>query len=231
MTKTKIQKELFELSDKEYAVFQRRIIPNIDPNTIIGVRTPILRKFIKDFVKKEESNSFLDVLPHKYYEENIMHGSLIASIKDYDETIKRLNAFLPYINNWAVCDTITPVSFKKNKDKLIKEIIKWSKSKETYTCRFGIEMLMAFYLDDDFNEEYLTIPAKIKSNEYYVNMMIAWFFATALAKRWDETIVYLTNYKLSPWVHNKTIQKAIDSYRISDKQKDYLRALRIKKKA
>lgn len=230
MTKTKLQKTLFELSDKEYAAFQRRIIPNVDPNTIIGVRTPILRKIAKEFNNKEESITFLNTIPHKYYEENIIHGSLITSGKDYDETIKRLEDFLPYIDNWAVCDTINPISFKKNKDKLIKKVIEWSKSKDIYTCRFAIGMLMGHFLDDSFKEEYLVIPSKIKSDEYYVNMMIAWFYATALAKRWDETITYLIDYKLNPWVHNKTIQKAIDSYRISDAQKNYLRTLRIKEK-
>lgn len=226
MSLTNLQKRLFKISDKKYAEFQSKLTPGVDPASFIGVRVPVLRKFAKDYAKEDDAINFLNSLPHKYYDENLLHSLLIQNTKDYDETIKRLNEFLPYVDNWAVSDTLMPRCFKKNRDKLIKEIKKWVKSNKTYTCRFGVDVLMSQFLDEDFKEEYLAIPSKIKSNEYYVNMMIAWYYATALAKRWDETIVYLENNCLSDWVHNKTIQKANESYRISDKQKDYLRILK-----
>lgn len=226
MSLTNLQKRLFELSDKKYAEFQSKLTPGIDKNSFIGVRVPVLRKFAKEYAKEDDAVNFLNSLPHKYYDENLLHGLLIQNIKDYDETLKRVNEFLPYVDNWAVSDTMNPKSFKKNRDKLIKEIQKWVKSKKTYTCRFGVDMLMSHFLDEDFKEEYLKIPAIIKSNEYYVNMMIAWYYATALAKKWDETIKYLEDNKLNKWVHNKTIQKAIESYRISEKNKDYLKSLK-----
>lgn len=226
MSLTNLQKRLFKLSDKKYAEFQSKLTPGIDPSSFIGVRVPVLRKFAKEYAKEDDAINFLNSLPHKYYDENLLHGLLIQNIKDYDETLKRINEFLPYVDNWAVSDTMNPKNFKKNRAKLIKEIQKWVKSKKTYTCRFGVDMLMSHFLDEDFKEEYLKIPASIKSNEYYVNMMIAWFYATALAKQWDETIKYLKDNKLNKWVHNKTIQKAIESYRISDSNKEYLRSLK-----
>lgn len=224
----KIQKELYKYKDEKYAIFQHGLIPGTDIKDFIGVRVPNLRKIAKKLIEEDNYKNFLQDLPHKYYEENILHGIIISNIKDYDECIKYTETFLPYVDNWAVCDIFSPKCFKKNKDKLIKKIEKWSKSKKVYTCRFGLEMLMTFYLDDDFKKEYLLMPTSIHSNEYYVNMMIAWFLATALAKQWDATIPYIKNNKLDVWVHNKTIQKAIESYRISDKQKEYLRSLRRK---
>lgn len=217
---------LFELQDKEYALFQAKLTPTIDKELFIGVRVPNVRKLAKEFKDKEEEVNFIKVLPHKYYDENMLHGLLISEIKDYDLCIKEVERFLPYVDNWAVCDIMSPKVFKKNKDLLIDKIKKWSSSSHTYTCRFGLEMLMSHFLDDSFKKEYLEIPAKIHSNEYYVNMMIAWFYATALAKKYDDTIKYLEDNRLDIWVHNKTIQKAKESFRITQNQKDYLQSLK-----
>ena len=216
--------KLFRLQDKKYQELQYRTIPNIE--NIIGVRTPELRKLAKELVKENNYKSFLEELPHKYFDENQLHGFIISEIKDYDECINYTNKFLPYIDNWATCDQMSPKVFKKNKDKLLKEIKVWIKSKDTYTIRFGIGMLMSYFLDEDFDKKYLEIVSKVKSKEYYVNMMIAWFFATSLAKQYKDTITYIEDNKLDIWVHNKTIQKAIESYRITNEQKEYLRGLK-----
>ena len=222
-----ITDKLFKLQDKKYQELQYKIIPNIDNSTIIGVRTPEIKKLAKE-VFKEDYKSFLEELPHKYFDENQLHAFIISEIKDFNECIDYINKFLPYIDNWATCDTLIPKAFKKNTDKLIIEVKKWIKSKEDYTIRYGIGTLMRFYLNDEFKEEYLELVSKIKSNEYYVNMMIAWYFATALAKQYDSTIEYIESNKLDTWVHNKTIQKAVESYRITDKQKNYLKTLKRK---
>jgi 3-methyladenine DNA glycosylase AlkD len=222
-----ITDKLFKLQDKKYQELQYKIIPNIDNSTIIGVRTPEIKKLAKE-VFKEDYKSFLEELPHKYFDENQLHAFIISEIKDYNECIDYINKFLPYIDNWATCDTLIPKAFKKNTDKLIIEVKKWIKSKEDYTIRYGIGTLMRFYLNDEFKEEYLELVSKIKSNEYYVNMMIAWYFATALAKQYDSTIKYIESNKLDTWVHNKTIQKSIESYRITDEQKNYLKTLKRK---
>lgn len=223
-----IIKKLYELADEKYADFQAKLTPNVDRNLFIGVRVPNVRKLAKEIYKSGQYDDFLKELPHKYYDENMLHGLLISEIKDYEEAISETDKFLPYVDNWAVCDIMSPKVFKKHKAALIEKIIEWSNSNESYTIRFGIEMLMSHYLDDDFKIEYLEIPAAVRSEEYYVNMMIAWFFATALTKQWDATISYIENSKLQKWTHNKTIQKAIESYRISDEQKVYLRTLKIK---
>ncbi len=221
-----MKEELFKLQDKKYQELQYKIIPNVD--NIIGVRTPELRKLAKTLVKENNYKLFLEELPHKYFDENQLHAFIISEIKDYDECIDYTNKFLPYIDNWATCDQMSPKVFKKNKDNLLKEIKVWIKSKETYTIRFAIGMLMSYFLDEDFDKKYLELVSKIKSKEYYVNMMIAWYFATALAKQYKDTIIYLENNKLDTWVHNKTIQKAIESYRITNNQKEYLRSLKKK---
>lgn len=221
-----IQKELFKLSDEEYAKFQSKLTPGIDPSLFIGVRVPVLRKFAKDFIKTNEAISFLNDIPHKYYDENMLHALLISELKNFDEIINYLDKFLPYVDNWAVCDIMSPKALRKNKEKLLEHIKKWIKSKETYTCRFGIEMLMSFYLDDDFKESYLKLVSSVRSDEYYIKMMVAWFFATALAKQYDATIPYIENNCLDVWTHNKTIQKSIESYRITDEQKVYLKSLK-----
>lgn len=221
-----IQKELFLLQDKEYAKFSNKLSPNISLDTIIGVRIPEIRKLAKKLIKNNEYQDFLKELPHKYYDENLLHGAIISDIKNFDNCIELLDIFLPFIDNWAVCDTISPKIFKKNKVELIKKIKEWTNSDKTYICRFGIEMLMTHFLNEDFKKEYLEMIANIYSKEYYVNMAISWFFATALAKQWDSTVVYLENDKLDVWVHNKTIQKARESFRITKEQKDYLKGLK-----
>ncbi|MCQ2786887.1 MAG: DNA alkylation repair protein [Bacilli bacterium] len=224
----KIQKILNKYADKKYAIFQAKLTPTVDSKLFIGVRVPDVRKIAKTYINDPEHIKFMKELPHHYYDENMLHGLLISEIKDYEECIKEVNHFLPYVDNWAVCDIMSPKVFRKHKEELISEIKKWCKSKKTYTIRFGIEMLMSHYLDDDFKKEYLKIPACVKNDKYYVKMMIAWFYATALAKRYDATIPYLKKKTLSTWVHNKTIQKACESYRITDKQKQYLKTLKVK---
>lgn len=221
-----IRERLFELQDKEYAIFQAKLTPTVSQDKFIGVRVPALRKLAKALVKENCYEDFLKELPHEYYDENMLHGTLIAEIKDYDVCIDQVDKFLPFVDNWAVCDTMSPKVFKKNRDKLIDKIREWSASKETYTCRFGIEMLMSHFLDDAFEADLLEIPAVVRSEEYYVNMMIAWFFATALAKQWDASIKYLEDNRLDVWTHNKTIQKARESFRITDEQKELLKSMK-----
>ena len=223
-----IREELFKLQDKKYRDFQIKLIPNINPDTVIGVRTPELRSYAKKLVKEDNYVSFLEEVPHKYFDENQLHVFIISEIKNYDECISYINKFLPYVDNWATCDQMSPKVFKKHTSELLEQIKKWIKSKETYTIRFGIGMFMQYYLDDNFKPEYLKLVSSIKSKEYYVNMMIAWFFATALAKKYDSTITYIENNKLDIWVHNKTIQKSVESYRITEDKKDYLRTLKRK---
>lgn len=225
-TKNFIQEFLFKERDEKYKAFQCKLMPTVDPDTVIGVRIPVLRKFAKEISQTPHCAAFLCVLPHAYYEENNLHAFLIESIKDYDTAISAVNAFLPYVDNWATCDSMTPKIFRKNLTRLQSEIDKWLQSKHTYTIRFGVGMLMKFFLDENFDEEYPKRISSIKSEEYYVNMMIAWYFATALSKQYNAVIPYLEQYRLAPWIHNKTIQKAIESYRIDDTTKAYLRTLK-----
>ena len=224
-----IQKELFSLQDKEYMKFLSKLTPNVSEDTIIGVRIPEIRKLAKKLVKNNEYEDFLKELPHKYYDENLLHGAIISENKDFENCIELLNSFLPFVDNWAVCDTISPKIFKKHKKELIEKIKEWSQSDKTYTCRFGVEMLMTHFLDEDFKKEYLEMVANIHSEEYYVKMVIAWFFATALAKQWDYAVIYLENNRLDVWVHNKTIQKARESLKILEDKKGYLKGLKRKK--
>lgn len=221
-----IQKRLLELSDEKNADFSAKLTPGIDREKFLGVRIPASRKLAKEIIKENEHKDFLNSLPHKYYDENILHSILISEIKDYDECIKYIDEFLPYVDNWAVCDTMSPKAFKNKHERLMNNILRWVDSDQTYTIRFGLKILMAHFLDNDFKKEYLEIPAKIKSDEYYINMMIAWFYATALAKQWDSTIVYIENGVLDKWVHNKAIQKTRESYRITAEQKEYLKSLK-----
>lgn len=223
-----IEDKSFKLQDKKYRDFQAKLFPTLDSNSFIGVRTPELRKLAKEMIKTNHYSSFLEELPHWYFDENQLHAFIISEIKDYETCIDYLNKFLPYVDNWATCDQMSPKTFKNNHNKLLKEIRVWIKSKETYTIRFGIGMLMQHFLDSDFKREYLEKVSSIKSDEYYVNMMRAWYFATALAKQYKETIPYIENQKLDTWTHNKTIQKAIESYRITQDEKEYLRTLKIK---
>lgn len=223
-----ISDELFKLQDKKYRDLQIKIIPTVDSDSIIGVRTPELRKFAKELIISDNYLSFLDELPHKYFDENQLHSFIISEIKSYDDCISYVNRFLPYVDNWATCDQMSPKVFKKNRDKLLEQIKVWIKSKKIYTIRFGIGMLMQHYLDDDFKKEFLELVSNIRSDEYYVNMMIAWYFATALAKQYESTISYIENQKLDKWTHNKAIQKAIESYRIKPEKKEYLRSFKKK---
>ncbi|MBQ4150953.1 MAG: DNA alkylation repair protein [Clostridia bacterium] len=215
--------ELLEMADSAYKEFMAPLVPTVDKDTIIGIRTPLLRAYAKKMSGKE---AFMAELPHKYFEENNLHAFLIEQIKDFDGCIAEINRFLPFVDNWATCDSMRPKCFKKNLDKLPAIVYDWMCTLHTYTIRFGIQVLMLYFLDDRFDEEYLSKVADVKSDEYYVNMMISWYFATALAKQYESAVKYLENGILSKWVHNKTIQKALESYRISDKQKQYLKSLK-----
>jgi len=223
-----LQRRLFELQDLKYKEFQCKLMPTVNPEAVIGVRTPDLRKLAKEVSKAPEAMAFLKILPHRYYEENNLHGFLIETIKDYDTAVQAIDAFLPYIDNWATCDLISPKIFKKHLPELYEKINVWLKSDKTYTVRFGIEMLMSFYLDESFKPEMLGLVAGVRSEEYYINMMIAWYFATALAKQYDAALPYIQNQHLEKWTHNKAIQKALESYRIGDESKAYLRTLKVK---
>ena len=221
-----VYEKLLSYQDEKYKEFQSKLVPNIDKKTIIGVRTPQIRNIAKEIFGTKEATMFLKELPHKYYEENLVHFFLISKIKDYNECIKEVEKFLPYIDCWPVCDQASPMVFKKNHDKLLPSIKKWIKSNHVYTARFGIRMLMNEFLDDDFKEEYLEWVASKKGEDYYLKMMVAWFFATALAKQYDASIKYIENKRLDPWIHQKTIQKATESYRVSDEHKKQLKKLK-----
>ena len=227
--KTKeIRKKLFELQDTKYRDFQVKLIPTVDPEKAIGVRTPKLRKFAKELVKEGDVTAFLNELPHPYFDENQLHAFILSELKEYDFCIEEVCRFLPYVDNWATCDQMSPKIFRKHKKELLERIKEWIASDKTYTVRFAIGMLMEHFLDEDYKPAYPKMVAKVRSEEYYVNMMIAWYFATALAKQYDEVLPYLEKKKLDVWTHNKTIQKAVESYRITPEQKEYLRSLKIK---
>ena len=223
---THLQEELFKLQDTEYRDFNSSLIPGIDKETVIGIRTPVLRKFAKEYAKSGETEQFMRELPHEFYEENNLHMMLIGQIKDYDECISELEKFLPYIDNWATCDSPLPKCFDKNKEDVLERAKNWIATDATYVKRFGMGVMMRLFLDEDFKEEYIQLVASVKSEEYYVNMMIAWYMATALAKQWDAAIPYIQERRLSEWVHRKSIQKAVESYRITPEQKEYLKGLR-----
>lgn len=223
---THLQEELFKLQDIAYRDFHSSLMPGVDKEAVIGVRIPVLRKFAKEYAKSGETERFMRELPHKYYEENNLHMMIIGQIKDYDKCIEEIERFLPYINNWATCDFPVPKCFNKNKEDIIAKARKWIKSDRTYTIRYGMGVMMRLFLDEDFKEEYIQLVAGVKSEEYYVNMMIAWYMATALAKQWDAAIPYIQEHRLSEWVHRKSIQKAVESYRITPEQKEYLKGLR-----
>lgn len=221
-----VYERLLSYQDEDYKEFQSKLVPNIDKETIIGVRTPQIRGIVKEIFGTEEATIFLQTLPHQYYEENLIHFFLISKIKNFNECVREVERFLPYINCWPVCDQATPLVFKKNHDTLLPLIKKWIKSEHVYTARFGIRMLMNEFLNDDFKDEYLELVSSKSGDDYYLRMMIAWFFATALAKQYDATIKYIENRCLDPWIHKKTIQKAIESYRVSDEHKEYLKTFR-----
>lgn len=227
MNKEEIRARLFELQDLEYRLFQAKLMPGVELDNIIGVRTPALRAFGKELFKSGDYDSFLEEVPHKYYDEMNLHGFLLCELKDYDRVVAELDRFLPYVDNWATCDLMTPKkAFKKNLDRLEVDIQRWIKAKDTYTIRFGIEMLMCFFLDDAFDEKYLQWVAEVQSEEYYVKMMQAWYFATALAKQYEATLPYIENHRLEDWTHRKSIQKARESFRITPEQKEYLKSLK-----
>lgn len=231
MTIEDIRKMLFELQDMGYRDFHSRLMPTIDKTTIIGVRTPELRRLAGKLYKEtteDERSCFMKDLPHKYYEENNLHGFFIEKEKDYDACIKLLDEFLPFVDNWATCDLMNPKVFAKNHDRLIEDIKRWINSEHTYEVRFAIGMLMGHYLDEDFCTDYLTLATSVVTDEYYINMMTAWYMATALAKQYDEAVKLIEQNILPVWVHNKSIQKAIESNRISKDIKDYLRTLKRK---
>ena len=221
-------KELFKLQDIKYRDFVAKLIPTVDISKIIGIRTPILRRFAKDFNQSDKTEIFLKSLPHTYYEENNLHAYLLEQIHDFGTAITMTERFLPYIDNWSTCDTFCPKVFSKNADKLLPYIEKWLSIEHTYTKRYAISLIMRYFLDDKFDEKYLKFVADIHSDEYYINMMRAWFFATALFKQYNATVAYLENNILDKWTHNKTIQKAIESYRITKEQKEYLKTLKVK---
>lgn len=221
MNKTEF--DLLQMRDEKFAEFNANLLPNIQSKTVIGIRTPQLRKYAKTM---EKLDVFLHNLPHKYFEENQIHAFILSDIRDFEKCVNMVDEFLPYIDNWATCDQLIPKIFAKNTDKLMPWIKKWIKSKHTYTVRFAIGLLMRFYLGEKFNFEYANMVAKIKNNEYYINMMRAWYFATALAKNWDDALLFLKSGQLDLWTHNKTIQKSVESYRISPEQKRYLIGLK-----
>lgn len=223
-----IRERLFLMQDLEYRDFHAKLIPNVEKEKIIGVRTPNLRKFAKS-LSHEEMEDFLKTLPHEYYEENNLHAFLIEREKNFEQCIGKIQCFLPYIDNWATCDMMNPKVFGKHRAELVKYIDRWLAAKDVYSVRFALNMLMTYYLDDEFRIEYLERAAAISSEEYYINMMIAWYFATALAKQYEATLPFLTGRRLSVWVHNKTIQKAVESRRITPEQKDFLKKLKIRK--
>ena len=243
MSPAELVKRLLAEQDLKYRDFHASLLPNIDKKSIIGVRVPTMRKIAKEFASSAtpvELGKFLDKLPHKYFEENQVHLFVVERVKDFDECVRRIEQFLPYIDNWAVCDGKSPKALLKDESRFYAKICEWLKSTKPYTVRFGVNMLMAFFLDDRFDKSQLKLVAAIDENlfddagraecptdRYYVQMVVAWYMATALAKQWDATFPYIKGRKLSPWIHNKTIQKACESYRITDAQKKILRGLKL----
>lgn len=223
-----LQQELFAMQDVGYRDFHSRLIPTVEKERIIGVRTPQLRRFAKAFGKTEDAEAFLQILPHHYYEEDNLHAFLIEEIKDYDRCVRYLDAFLPHVDNWATCDMMMPKVLKKHLSELIPKLWEWTASEHTYMIRYGIGVLMRLYLDEAYDPAYPALVASVQSDEYYVNMMIAWYFATALAKQYEKILPYLEKQQLPEWIHNKTIQKAIESNRITKEQKAYLRSLKLR---
>ncbi|MBQ5990922.1 MAG: DNA alkylation repair protein [Clostridia bacterium] len=217
---------LMQVRDDAYREFQANLVPNIPKETILGVRTPEMRKIAKEVFESGDRDAFLSDLPHRYYEENLIHFFVLAMMKDFGECVRGVEAFLPFVDCWPASDQATPKSFRKNHQKLLPYIEKWIASEHVYTARFGLRMLMNEFLDADFKEEYLELAASKRGEDYYLKMMVAWFFATALAKRYDETVPYFENRRLDEWVHKKAIQKAVESFRVTDEHKAYLKSLR-----
>lgn len=228
---TRIQQRLFELQDLKYRDFNAKLIPNIPKEKVIGVRTPELRKYAKELIKTGEWKEFIGQLPHEYHEENALHGYILGTIKeDYEKVMAYIEAFLPYVDNWGVCDTICPKIFKKHPDEVYEKIKGWVKSEHEYTVRFGVVSMLQFFLDEEFKPEMLQLAADIHREEYYINMAIAWYFSFALIKQYETTLPLIESKTLDVWIQNKSIQKAIESYRISEERKAYLRTLKVEKK-
>lgn len=225
---TPIQERLFALQDLSYRAFHTKLMPTVDPSRVIGVRMPALRQLAKEIAAEPQTAAaFLTLPEHEYYEENNLHGLLINGMKEFEECVSALDAFLPYVDNWATCDLLKPRSFKRaTKDQLLPHVRRWLASEHTYTCRFGVGVLMNYYLDEAFEPRFLEWVGAIRSEEYYVNMGIAWYFATALAKQWEEAVKWMEEGKLGTWVHNKSIQKAVESYRVTGERKEYLKKLK-----
>ena len=228
MNSTEIRKALYSMRDEKYAAFQAKLIPGMDAEKMIGVRTPALRSFAKELYKDPNVNEFLIALPHDTFDENQLHAFILSEEKDFERCVQSVDAFLPYVDNWATCDQLSPKVFKKHPEKLLPYIRRWITSTHTYTVRFAIGMLMQYFLDDRFSTEYADLAASLRSDEYYINMMIAWYFATALAKQYDAILPYIEEKRLDKWTHNKAIQKSVESFRITPDQKEYLKTLKIK---
>ena len=227
MKRKEIVAELFRLRDESYAAMQRRILPTVAPDRIIGVRTPELRSLAKKIYREEDTGAFLAELPHQYFDEDQLHAFLISLEKDFDTCMGEIEIFLPFIDNWATCDQLSPKAFKKEPEKLLPHISEWIRSDRIYTVRFAIGMLMQHFLDERFELKYADMVSAVRSEEYYIRMMIAWYFATALAKQYDSVLPYITERKLDPWTHNKAIQKSVESYRITPEQKTFLKTLKV----
>ena len=227
MTRDEIVAELFHLQDKKYAAFQAKLIPTVEPDRIIGVRTPELRAFAKELSREGDAAAFLAALPHPYFEEDQLHAFVISLEKDFDKCMVEVEAFLPFVDNWATCDLFSPKAFKKEPEKLLPYIDRWLKSDRVYTVRFGIVMLMQHFLDERFDPKYADMVAAVRSEEYYINLAIAWYFATALAKQYTSIVPYLEGERLDDWTHNKAIQKSVESYQITPEQKAHLKTLKV----
>ena len=227
MNKADLHRKLYDLQDLKYRDMQIKIIPTVEPESVIGVRTPELKSIAKDILKDGNYKGFLEELPHRYFEENQLHAFIISGIKDLNECMEDLETFLPYVDNWATCDQMSPKIFRKHKDVLFSHIKEWVNSEKTYTVRFGVGMLMEHFLDDDFDPLYPELVTKLRSEVYYVNMMIAWYFATALAKQYESILPFIEEKRLDDWTHNKAIQKSLESRRITEEQKLYLKSLKV----
>jgi len=228
MLTDEIREELYKLQDVEYRDFMYKLIPTVDPDTVIGIRTPVLRTCAKQLQKREDVTEFLECLPHRYFEENQLHAFILSERKDYAQCLEEVCRFLPYVDNWATCDQMSPKVFKKHRGELLEYVKEWIRSEDTYTIRFGIGMLMEHFLDEDFDPAFPELAASVRSEEYYVNMMTAWYFATALAKQYEAVLPYIEECRLDEWTHNKAIQKAVESRRITPQQKEYLKTLKVK---
>ena len=229
MINEEIREKLYDRQDLKYRDFQAKLIPGMEPEKMIGVRTPDLRKIAKQMVKREDIGEFLENLPHEFFDENQAHAFVISELKDYGRCVHEVERFLPFVDNWATCDQMSPKVFKKHRPELLDSIKEWIRSEHTYTVRFAVGMLMQHYLDEDFDPAYPEMVAAVQSEEYYIRMMIAWYFATALAKQYEAVLPYIEERRLEPWTHNKTIQKAVESYRITQEQKEYLKSLKVRK--